>query len=1051
MKKNLLKFLFLFMILGLNAYSQTRTVTGVVTGKDDGMPLPGVSITITGTKTGTVTGGDGSYSIKVPAGQHSLTFSYVGYTPKTEAIGSSLRMNVVLDGNQKALNEVLVVGYGTQTKRDNIGSVSSISAKQLSEKPVQNFVQALSGQAAGVQVTSANGVLNSPPVFRIRGTNSISLSSQPLIVVDGVPAISSDNTTNANSNVNPLSNINPEDIENITIAKDAASTAIYGSRAANGVVYVTTKKGKKGKAVISFDSYYGVSKVQRLPTLLSAQQYVDFKNNALKNAGLYVNNPASPAGDVYFGLGTDANGNTINTRWFDYIYRTGKEYNNTVSVSGGNDNTNYYMSANYVKQGGILQKNDFIRKSMLFNIDHRANKVISMGAKLSYANEENLQAVTAGSISGDAFAIAGLGRIGLVLPPNISPYNNDGSYNISGNTLGPGANKGSSTAVSYYNIVPVIDLNRANSENNHITSNAYIQVKPVDWITAKSVYGIDYIFTNSDSFQNNFQGDGVTSNGSATDNYTSIKNWVWDNTIQFDQKFGKHNMTLLLGNEQQYQKTSGWGLNRVGLSDVAFNIIQAGFTTNASSNLTYSENYLVSFFGRYNYDFDKKYFFNATIRQDEFSAFGSNKKRGVFPGLGVGWSLDREAFWNSIGANKLFSTFKLTGSWGRVGNNTGLNSYASYGFYGNNVFNTQPTLLATQTGNNELGWETSTKMDIGLNWGILGDRINGDLDFYKNDQSNLILAVSTAPSAGLPSRPNVNIGSMYNKGVEFTVNAEVVRNATFSYTPSFNISYNINKITSLAPGQVSMTTQTSGNETTNINQIGYPISALYIIRTGGVDPATGQRIFINGQGRKVLYNPIGAKYTYEDGSSASAITQAADATNYANSIPKVVGGFNNSFRYKNFDLNMLFTYQLGYSLYYGTNAGLHDQRFWNNTPDVLNAWTTPGQVTNIPKSVFGDNVSNGSTLPLDINVFSGNFVKLKSVNFGYQLPKTLLQKAGISSVRVYVSAYNVFMITKYPGPDPEVSSNGTSNTAQGVDRNTSANQRTITAGISVKF
>ncbi|MES2275691.1 MAG: SusC/RagA family TonB-linked outer membrane protein [Bacteroidota bacterium] len=1040
MKKNLLQFLFVLLLLGSKAYAQSKTITGTVTGKDDNAPIPGVTITVEGTKTGIVSNADGTYSIKVPAGPQTLIFSSVGYITYKKLV-TGLKLDVALESNQKALSEVLVVGYGTQTKRDNIGSVTSIGGKELSEKPVQNFVQALAGQAAGVQVTSANGVLNTPPVFRIRGTNSISLSSQPLIVVDGVPSFSGDGV----SNNNPLSNINPEDIESVDIAKDAAGTAIYGSRAANGVVYVTTKKGKKGRAVVSIDSYYGESKVQRLPKLLDAYQYVDMKNEALKNAGLYN------AATTYFALGTDAAGNTINTKWFDYIYRTGKIYNSTLSVSGGSDNTNYYMSANFTKEGGILQKNDFVRKSLLFNVDHKANKIISLGAKLSYSNEMNLQATSAGSLSGDAFAITGLGRIPLVSPPNVSPYNNDGSYNVSGNTLGFGANKGVST--SYYNIAPILDMNRANSENNHISSNVYFQVKPLPWITAKTNYGIDYIFTDSDQFLNSFQGDG-SPNGSATDNFSKNKNWVWDNTIQFDHTFlGKHSFSLLLGNEQQYQKTTGFGLSRSVLSDNAFNIIQAGFTTNAASGLTYGENYLVSFFGRFNYDFDKKYLLTATLRQDQYSGFGFNKKKGVFPGAGLGWEVAREKFWTSIGADKVFSSFKLRGSYGRVGNNAGSGNYASYGFYGNGVFNTQPTLVATQTGNDDLGWETSTKTDFGFNFGIMGDRITGDVAFFKNNNSNLILAVSLPPSAGLPSRPSVNIGSMYNKGVEFTLNADAIRVKDFSYSPSFNISYNQNKILSLSPGVTSLTASTAGNEVTNINQVGYPISNLYIIRTGGVDPATGRRIFLNGAGRKVLYNPIGgaAAWTYEDGTTAPAISQSADAVNLTNSAPKVVGGLNNTFRYKGFDLNMLFTYQLGFSLYYGTNAGLHDQRFWNNTTDVLNRWTTPGQVTDIPKVFYNDNVSNGSTLPMDANVFNGNFVKLKTVNLGYSLPKSMLQKVGISSVRFYISAYNLFVITKYPGPDPEVSSNGASNTAQGIDRNTSANQRTITGGFSVKF
>jgi hypothetical protein len=310
-------------------------------------------------------------------------------------------------------------------------------------------------------------------------------------------------------------------------------------------------------------------------------------------------------------------------------------------------------------------------------------------------------------------------------------------------------------------------------------------------------------------------------------------------------------------------------------------------------------------------------------------------------------------------------------------------------------------------------------------------------------------------SAGLPSNPVVNIASMYNRGLEIALNADAVRTKDFTWTPSFNISFNENKLTALSPGLTSLTSSTSGSETVSISQVGSSIGNLYIVRTAGVDPATGRRIFINGAGQKVYYQyyaPTGAfNWTYADGTKAPGITQATDAVNYKKTTPTAYGGFSNSFRYKSFDLNVLLTYSLGGYIYYGTGAGLHDQRFWNNTTDILNRWTAPGQTTDIPKVVYGDNVSNGSTLPLDINVYSGNYLKFKSGTFGYSLPKSLINKIGISNIRVYLSAYNLFVITKYPGPDPEVSSNGTGNSSQGIDRNSAANQRTITAGLQVKF
>jgi TonB-linked SusC/RagA family outer membrane protein len=1066
MKKLLLNSMWVLLLLASHAYAQTRTITGTVTGKDDGKPIPGASVVLKGTKKGTQTNVKGEFSISVGEGRQTLIFTFIGYLAKPIEVSGNT-VNVVLEPDQKQLSEVVVVGYGTQLKKDNVGSIAQVKGSDLVEQPVQNFVQSLGGRASGVQVTIPNGVLNTAPVFHIRGTNSISLGSQPLIVVDGVPAFS-DGLVGGEAGGNPLSNINPDDIESIDVAKDASATAIYGSRAANGVVFVTTKKGKKGNAVVSVDSWMGITKVFRLPKVLDASQYVTLKNEAMTNAGLYN------ADNYYATLTPGPDGNPINTDWENLIYRTGKSYNSSVSVSGGTEKTTYYLSTTYSKQEGVIQKNDFSNKGILFNLNHKASKIISMGAKLAYSDNENLAATSSGSLAGEAYSTAGLGRLALLLPPNISPYNNDGSYNLnpSNGLLGQMNNKG--YAISYPNPQPALDLDRANNEINHATGNIYLQLNPLPWITLKTTYGIDYLYFTSDSFFNplsNFSVAStgvVTNNASVADTYAQYKRSVWDNIAQFDHAFGKHNFSLLLGNEQQRSTTYGYGLTRTTLSDPAFNQIQAGYAINTvpTTPLLNSENYLVSFFGRLNYDFDKKYFLTATLRKDGYSAFGSDRKYGYFPGVGLGWEISKEKFWESLKLDKVFSSFKLKGSYGKVGNNSGLNDYGSYGFYANNLFNGSATLAPSQTGNNNLGWETSTKTDVGFNFGLFDDRITGDVGYYKNNITGLIFNVPTAPSGGLATNPPVNIGSMYNRGFEFNIDADIIRSKNFKWSSNFNISFNQNKITSLIPGTSSFTYSTSSLEIANINKVGSPVGDLYIVRSAGVDPATGDRIFINGKGQKVLYtftgtthyyNPDGTPYLTAAG-APNQINQTADAVDYGNATPKEVGGLSNSFRYKSFDLSVLLTYQLGFYVYYGTASTLTDQRFWNNSTDILDHWTTPGQVAKYPKVVFGDNVSNGTSYPTDFNVYRGDFLKVKSVNFGYTLPKDLLKRVGISSIRVYVSGQNLFIFTKYPGPDPEVSSNGTtnnsttnSNSSPGVDRNTAANGRTFTAGFSIKF
>jgi TonB-linked SusC/RagA family outer membrane protein len=1062
MKKILLNFLWVLIIIGSNAYAQTRTVTGMVTGSDDGLPLPGVSVVVKGTKTGTQTKADGSYSIKVGAGQ-SLIFTYLGFVSQTvEPTGEKL--NVKLSGRANDLNEVVVVGYGTQSKRANVGSIAQIKGSEIAEQPVQNFEQALAGKASGVQITIPNGVLNTPPVFHIRGTNSINLSSQPLVVVDGVVSFTGD-YSGGESGGNALSNINTDDIETIDILKDASATAIYGSRGANGVVIITTKKGKKGNAVVSVDSWVGQTKAIRLPKVLNAAQYIALKNEALVNAGLYNTTGATP---MYAGTYTGADGKTLDTDWSKIIYRTGYSYNTTASISGGTDKTTFYGSANYSKQEGVIRKNDFDNRGLMFNIDHKASKYLSLGAKLSYVDQQNLAATPSGSLAGEAYATGGLGREALLLPSNIGPYNADGSYNINPGTGAIGVQGNRNFSISYTNPQVALDLDRANNEINHTAASMYLQVNPLPWITLRTQYGIDYLYSTNDTFNNpisNFSGSAANNNAAAYAWTTAYKRYVWDNTAQFDHTFfAKHNFSLLLGNEQQRTTQNGFGLTRSILSDPAFDVIQASYVNIAqyNTNNNISENYLVSFFGRLNYNFDQKYFLSATIRKDGYSAFGPDRKYGYFPGYGAKWEVAKEKFWSSIGANKIFSSFGIKASYGKVGNNAGLGDYASYGTYGtgtyngSGLYNNNPALIPNATGNNLLGWETSKKTDVGFTFGILGDRITGELGYYKNNISGLILNVPQAPSAGLSTNPSVNVGSMFNRGIEFSVDADVLRTKDFHWTSNFNISWNQNRITALLPGTNSFTYSTSSLEIANINRVGGSIGDLYIVRSAGVDPANGRRIFINGKGQQVEYNfaGTGTKYNYMDGTSAPAINQAADAVDYGTGVPHYLGGFTNSFHYKSFDLNVLLTYQLGFKLYYGTQATLTDQRFWNNSVNILNHWTTPGQIADYPKVIFGDNVSNGTSFPTDFNTYNGDFLKVKSINLGYTLPKPLLNKVGIQSVRFYVTGYNLFIFTKYPGSDPEVASNGAGaagNSTPGVDRNTAANGRTLTAGVSLKF
>jgi len=1076
MKKVMSLFVCLFLaypLLHLQAQNTTVPVSGTVTD-EKGIPLAAVTVTaLTGDKkvvSTTVTDASGVFKLNVSARVRSLQFSYTGLEEQLIAVSGKREFTVTLRAGSRNLSEVVVVGYGTQAKKDVTGSVASVKGAVISEKPVQSFESALAGRSAGVQITVPSGVVNEPPVFRVRGTNSISLSSYPLVVVDGVPSFTGDysnpnGTELSNSSANPLASINPNDIESIDIAKDPAATAIYGSRAANGVVFITTKKGKPGRVRVVYDGWVGENIAYGLPQMMNADQYIAFKSTAV------ANNPALTGPSlVTFNYAQDAHGKNVNTDWYHYIYRHGYSQSHSLSLSGGNESTTYYLAGGYTSQEGIIKRNAFNRANILVNIDSRINKAITIGGKISYSDEQNLAAASSGSLPGEAYNTIGLGREGLVLPSILAPYLPTGSYNINGATIGYPNVTG--TSIPFFNPVPILDLSRSNNEVNHIQSSVYAQIKPLSWVTLKSMYAIDNLLIDYDNFSTPITGDGFSTTGTATDTYGKYKTWLWDNTAQFDYTFGSnHNLSLLVGNEQQRRSSTGFGINRQTLSDPAYTYIQAGFTINNPpvGGMILGQNYLLSTFGRLTYNFNHKYYLMGTIREDQYSALGV--KKGVFGGGSAGWEIAQEKFWTSAGLDHFFSSFRFRGSYGKVGNNAGIGDFTPYSLYGSGIYGGTATLSfpSGSVGNPNLKWETSLQTDVGFNFGILHDRVTGEFAYYNNNTNGLILYVSQAPSVGLPTNPPLNIGSMYNRGIEATVNATPVQKRNFSWYTSLNFTYNTNKVTALAPGLTAIQTGTgaAGAETVNQTKTGYSEGYLWVVRTAGVDPSTGKRIFLNSAGQKVYFQyqpPLGSGQSqwtssadgtvkYVSPTGGSSITQAADGVMYKNCLPRYVGGWTNSFNYSGFTLDVLLTYQAGFYVFYGTNAGLHDQRVWNNETDMLtDAWSPKNPNTmKYAKPVFGDNTSNGTTIPVDINVFSGNFIKVRNVTLSYNLPARMLSTVKISNARVYVSGQNLGIITKYPGPDPEVSSNGNSNSGQGVDQNTVANARTFTVGLNVGF
>ncbi|MCX2573670.1 SusC/RagA family TonB-linked outer membrane protein [Pedobacter sandarakinus] len=1046
--KKLLQSLFIFLLMAGSAMAQDRTITGTVTGKEDGLPLPGVSVKIRGAG-GTTTAADGKYSIRAKTGA-VVEFSYIGFASQVKTVGSSNVLNVTLSNDSKTLSDVVVTGYTTQSKKDVTGSIASVSGEKLKNLPVQSFEQALAGKAAGVNIIQPNGVLNNPPVFRVRGFNSISLSSYPLIIVDGIPVFTGDQSANSAAG-NALGDINPADIESIDILKDAASSAIYGSRAANGVVVITTKKGKQGTTKINYEGWVGSTKAQNVTPLLNAAEYVLIKNEARTNIGL------APA----FFLQTRSDGSQVETNWYDYAYRTATAQNHALNFSGANDKTSYYVSVGYSNQEGFIVGNSFERKNGRVNLDHKLFKNVTIGTNFSYSNTLN-RAPNTGSLPGQAFSTVGLGRLAIVLPPNVSAYNEDGSYNMNASgAIGLGAN---TIASNFPNAAVLVNEDRNTSESDRIIANAYASIQLVKGLTFKTTYGLDNLKIDNNSFVNRLQGDGFAYNGGATSNFVKNSRWNWSNTLAYNGVFGDHTVGAFVGAEDQYTKSNGYGATRQGVIDPFIEVFQGSFGTITPAGLVQGDNAFRSYFGSVNYDYKKKYYITGSFRRDGYSGLSAGNKYGNFGGASAGWALSEENFYKESGISKVLTRIKFHGSYGEVGN-INIGNYPALFLYNPGLYGSASALSFSQAGNPDLKWETSKKADIGVNLEFLGGRFSLDVDYYHNNIDNLVQNAPQSPSKGIPGNTiTTNVGKMYNKGFEFTVNSKNIEKDDFSWTTSLTFSTLKNEVTALGNNNADVFGVTS-LETANITRVGYPIGSIYTVPTAGVDPATGERIFINRFGQKLRFSfarATAARYQYLEGANAGqnapAIDAALDATITGQAIPKWFGGLDNNFRYKAFDLTLGLTFSGGNKIYYGSLAGLRDQRFWNNEVGLLNRWTTPGQITDIPRVVYGDNTSNGSAFAQSQNVFSGNFLKVRNLALGYTLPKAMLGKYGLSNVRLYAQSSNLLIISNYPGPDPEVSVNGNStgsgnsgNLAPGVDRNSVPSGRTFTFGINVGF
>lgn len=1036
----------LFFLLSFNlAANAQHVIHGTVADKAN-EPIPGVTVFIKSTSSGTTTDLDGNFRISTNEElPFTLTVSFLGFrSEEIDIYESEVPVRITLVEDLNFLDEVLVIGYGTQTRREFTGSISSISGDRIKDAPVQSFDQALQGAAAGVSIALPNGQLNSPPVIRVRGVNSISLSSYPLIVIDGIPVNTGNISTNRASN-NPLGDINPADIASIDILKDAASTAIYGSRAAGGVILITTKRGKAGKVTTSYNGWFGVTNVTRLPKVLNAQQYTDIKNEAILNATDIDGVSRQPS---YF-LSYYDDGTIVDTNWKDYVYRTALSNNHTLNFTGGSDRVNYYLSLNYSDQQGILIGNDFTRKGIRFNLDNRITDWLKVTGGGVYNISVN-KSYDSGSLPGASMTTTGAARLALVLPPNIAAYKEDGSFNLNPNTgtLGSGNNRAS---IPLYNPVALFALSDYSSESSHFIGNVSAAFRPFQQAEFVTTYAVDRINNENISFQSPEIGSSAYSSGGSVSNIsTLLQNESWTNMLTLNENFNnKHNITLLLGSDLQKNRISAWGAVRTNASDDFFEYYQGGWANTLPNGNNLEENIFLSVFSRLNYDFKNRYYFTGNFRRDGNSALAPGRKYGNFGGVSAGWLLSEENFFKKSGLSDVINNFKINVSWGRVGNGNLANSYSSYDLYSASLYGGVASWNITQQGNSELTWETSDQSNIGIGINALDNKLDFEMTYFKNDVNGLILNVNQSPSKGIPGNAILaNVGAMYNKGIELSASYQFIENRDWSWNASLNISSIRNKVTSLANNNEDIIGRT-GSGDTNITRVGESIGSLYGLKTVRVNPDNGQRIFLNSKGEEVQYNGLGS-WTYIDGTPAKALS-GEDFYVLGNALPKWYGGFSNNISYRNFELNLNFTFAGGNKIMNRTRSTLTDQIFFNSSTEILDRWTTPGQITNTPRVVTGDRISFGGSTSISEHVEPGDFLRLQNVYFAYNFPSNLLAKNSIQSIKLYTQITNALLFTKYTGIDPEVSANGNSNTAPGVEYNTAGIGRNYTVGINITF
>ncbi|SFD13097.1 SusC/RagA family TonB-linked outer membrane protein [Algibacter pectinivorans] len=1015
LKKTLLLLIGFCFALNLNA--QQKTITGVVTSEADGIGLPGVNVIVKGTTTGASTDFDGNYSINVSGSDAVLSFSYVGYVAREVKVGSNNTINVALVEDLAALDEVVVVGYGARKKSDLTGSVSAVKSDELTAFPVLDAEQALQGRAAGVNVQSNNGGEPGAPIsISIRGNTSINASSSPLIVVDGFVGGSMPQAG---------------DIENLQVLKDASATAIYGSRGSNGVILVTTKKGRKGKLNVEFNSTYAIQNTSNRLDLLNANDFADYQNQIRANQG---NTNLFPQGSA-------------DTDWQDEIYRSGNTSNNQLSFSGGSEKVNYYASGTYFQQDGILVNSGFERAVFLSNLDAQVTDKLKLGLNLTGTlSKKNGVATQSTGANGVGAGGDDVVALAMRFAPDQGVYNDDGTFSVNDRIGDPVDNPWA-----------VATQRDDDTETEKFRANFYANYEIAEGLTFKTTFGL--------SSDNNFRGlylprtlqvtaGGVGGRAIMTQDKT--KNILSENYLTYNKDIGNGNLTLLAG--YSYQKTTNKGFYSEGTGTISDTFSYYGLYTatnllnGEAGDIYTNETEIQSVFGRVNYDWNDKYLFTATVRRDGASNFAENEKYALFPSAALGWKISNEDF---LSDSETISNLKLRASYGVTGNPS-ISAYQSLAslasIYASNNGETVASVTPNQPANPDLKWESSYQTNVGLDLGLLNNKVSLSLDYYNIDTKDLIMI-----DRGLPwylgfynDEILKNVGEINNKGFEISLNTRNITNDDFSWTTDFVFSKNKNTVEKLingddyfqngAPSYFSVNNNVLLREGEEVGQFwGYDYAGVY---QGGAFP----------EGTATIEDGVAGDPLFLDLDESGDITND-DRKIIGNPNPDFTWGITNSFRYKNFDANIFFQGSQGGEIFNMTEVQLNNGDANTTYGYFNNAWTPTNTSTNQPR------VGNNSFREVSSRfVEDGSYIRLKNIAIGYNFPSEAIEKIGVERLRLSISAQNLLTITNYSGLDPEVNyfgsagnNNTASNTVRGFDFGNYPTVKSVNFSLNVTF